>query len=734
MAAIQRHAKTVWLEGGTGKAGRDVAAAGALLFVVGLCAGMSGCANGNGRPWIHRIWVHGNKQVKTGDIRGKLAIQQQSLIPFAPHHYLEHPYVIEVERERIETYYHARGYFSAKVTKAETTQYKTGKKPAVDVHFTVEEGQPTHIRNINIGGLEEIGQDGEKIRDRIGKLEALRPGRIFEHPEYVLSKDLVQRLIQLRGYAFVKLNWEVDVDRDNRTADVVLNIDPGKKMHIGNTIVDGTHQVAPEAVAKHAALFYGDAFRPDLLDGAQGKLYNLGIFDTVLVEPVQSKTDPYAADVRIRVAEGKFRELDLGIGFGIEPLRTEVHGEATFIKRSFLGGIRKLEISAKPGYAAVPAFWSSDLYRHGPLFTLRVDFTQPDLLGKNSEFRAGIIYDLGLDYAYQYHGPATKIGVQKQFWRDHIKLGLSYNFQFLDFFATDPAILADPGSAGALYGYVDPYRLGYLQEQFVLDLRNRPIDANRGFYLAVQAEEGGVYTGSAFNYQKIVPEVRGYVPIGERVTIAARIMYGRIFTQGDLGSPITQRLFLGGPNSHRGFTYNRLSPQVCSALVDDLTPPDKLITRTDPMTGMMYPNRQKQIPVKVSCLSDPNLPGVDNFRRLPIGGDQMLLAQLELRLNLFKLAGQWVSMAGFVDAGDVSAPASASCEGQGCTKLNYNDSIDIKNLHVAVGGGLRYRTVIGAIRLDLGYRLNRTSMYENQIENPDPDSRFAYHISIGESF
>jgi outer membrane translocation and assembly module TamA len=105
---------------------------------------------------------------------------------------------------------------------------------------------------------------------------------------------------------------------------------------------------------------------------------------------------------------------------------------------------------------------------------------------------------------------------------------------------------------------------------------------------------------------------------------------------------------------------------------------------------------------------------------IPIGGDQLLLGQLELRVEMFKLFGNWVAVAAFLDAGDVAQPA----------KL-----VDPTNLHYAVGGGLRYNTVVGAIRFDLGARLNRLDERGPLgVRNPDPGERIAFHISIGEAF
>lgn len=694
---------------------RDVRA-GALVAVAGVLAlGLwgTGCAPSNGRPWIHKIYIDGAKQVKAGTIRGKLAIQQAPLLPWSSKHYLEHPYMVEVERERIETVYRSRGFYSARVTKAEVKPYKTGKKPSVDVRYTVEEGDPTFVRKRTVNGLSSIGEDGVWVQKRIEKLPAIKEGAIFEHPQYLLDKEKIENFLHLRGYPFAQVKSDVAVDRELYIADVTVDIEPGHKARIGKVTVEGTHKTDPEAIIKHTALIEGEQYRPDLLDAAQGKLYNQGIFSTVLLEPVPNPDDPSVADIHINVSEGKFRELDLGIGFGIEPLRTEVHGEISFTKRNFFGGLRKFEVGLRAGYAAVPAFWSSEISRHGPLATLRFEFVQPDKLGRNSEISASVVYDLGIDYAYQYHGPGARLGIQKSFWRNRIKIAASYNFQFLDFFDTDPAILSDPGGSGLRYGYTDPYRLAYLQQQIVLDLRNRPIDATRGFYAAAVAEEGGIWTGGAFDYQKLLGEARGYVPIGSRIVFAARVQFGQIFVQSDLGSPITQRLYLGGPSSHRGFTYNRLSQQVCSAR--DMSDPSK---------------PEMALPGKVACLRQ-GADGLTDFRRLPIGGDQSLLAQLEMRVNLFKLAGQWFSMAGFVDAGDVAAP---SCGDKGCENQSYLGALDLRRLHVAVGGGLRYRTVVGAIRFDLGVRLNRLDPVEDGIENPDPGQRIAYHISIGEAF
>jgi translocation and assembly module TamA len=148
--------------------------------------------------------------------------------------------------------------------------------------------------------------------------------------------------------------------------------------------------------------------------------------------------------------------------------------------------------------------------------------------------------------------------------------------------------------------------------------------------------------------------------------VASRARYGRIF--GDI--PVTERYFSGGSTTQRGFGERRLAP----SLVGDVD-------------GTM--------------------------RVVPIGGAELIEANLELRKGLMTIKGMRLGGVTFLDGGDVTEPGGVS----------------IGNLHWAAGVGLRLFTPVGPVRADLGYRLNRTGAGE-----PDPGSPFAFHLSIGEAY
>jgi translocation and assembly module TamA len=644
----------------------------------------AGCAGekAEGRPWVHQVQIAGVKSVKAKEIVQRLQVEQTNWLHY-PKKYLD-PFTVDIDRQRIEAYYRTHGYFNARVTSADVTPVKGDKdKPtAVDVKFTVDEGLPTKIEAVQLDGLDAV-----KERDKLTRefAKAVKPGVMFDHQKYLDAKGALVDALKHLGYAWPKVDGRVEVNRDTRAARVVVKVAPGVIAHFSHVHVDGLSRVAEHRVALHAGIMPGDPFSPDALEDARGRIYNLGVFSSVQVEYVQDEHDPTKADVLVHVHEGTFNDLRIGLGVGLESQRTDAHASLVYQRRNWLGALRTLRLRLEPAWVAIPAFWSID--RTGPAIATDATLTQPDWPCQLCVLKFVLGFDVGIEYAYQYYGPRTSLGLTRGFWRERLMLGASYNFQLLEFFNADPTFTMDPATAGRLYGFTIPYRLGWWQEDFVLDLRDKPLGAHQGGYFGLSLEQGGEYAAGAFQYEKITPDVRGYAPLGSRVTLAGRFQFGQLFTQGAIGSPVTRRYYLGGPNSHRGFNYNRLSQQVPSGL-----------------------------------------PGV---APLPIGGDQMVLMQVELRVDVLRLFGQWLSVAAFLDAGDVGGP---DC-GSSCGNLVTPGGVQWTDLHYAVGGGLRYRTVIGTIRFDLGVRLNRLTPFEpDGTPNPDPGQRFAFHISVGEAF
>jgi outer membrane translocation and assembly module TamA len=215
-------------------------------------------------------------------------------------------------------------------------------------------------------------------------------------------------------------------------------------------------------------------------------------------------------------------------------------------------------------------------------------------------------------------------------------------------------------------GIDHPERVGAFAQSVIADYRDHPVNTRLGWYAEVQVVEGFPAVGGAYTFQQVVPELRGFWPIGD-VTIAARARAGAI--RGEV--PPTERFYAGGATSQRGFSIRRLSPSVTGTVNDE--------TLT-----------------------------------VPYGGTAMLETSIEARIPLTSVRRMPVGAVVFLDGGDVTEEAS---------------QLSLADLHWAAGFGLRVKTLVGPVRADFGYRLNRKGALD-----PEPGSSFAIHLSLGEAF
>lgn len=268
--------------------------------------------------------------------------------------------------------------------------------------------------------------------------------------------------------------------------------------------------------------------------------------------------------------------------------------------------------------------------------------------------------------AYTSYGPIARLGIESPIVTKALRLRVGWQLEYQSFRQISPLI---DETLQMQLGLDRSQRVGQFTQAAVLDLRDNPIEPRLGIYAELRVDEGTQLAGSGVEFYRATPELRGFVPVpvpGIGLVLAARARAGRIW--GDV--PVTERYFSGGSTTQRGFGERRLAPTLVGEVDGDV-------------------------------------------REVPIGGAELAEASIELRTKLATIRDMGVGGATFLDGGDVS----------------NRGELDLGNLHWAAGLGLRLYTVIGAVRADLGYRLNRTGPGE-----PQPGSRWAFHFSIGEAF
>lgn len=636
------------------------------LMAAAIVGATGGCSKQRqDRRWVDKIELRGARQLSADDVLDGLALQQTGWWPFADKKWFDAA-TLDRDLERIEGFYAAHGFFRARVVSHEVK--RRPDEPSVEVVLEVEEGRPTEIAALEIVGLDDIPADHRRqATDDLG----LAVGQRFDQNRYAGTKALIKARLQRLGYAYAKIDGRVGVDRDAREARVRIEAKPGPRVKFGEIKVKGSGELPSHKIADMVLWNKGDIYDRRVVEDTRSRLLDVGAFSSVNIElPKTPSTQP---PITVKVAPATLHELRLGGGLGVEQRRQEVRLSGQWTIHNFLGGLRRLSLRVRPAYVAIPSIW--DAARSGPAVTSTLKLEQPDWFGTGITAFAAFGYDLDVQPGYNMHGPHAHLGIERPFFYDLLRLGLSWNFQYFDFFSIDDNAFVRSKTPLGL-GFVDPYRVAWLQQDITLDLRDTPIDPRSGGFARIVVEEGAPYVAGAFTYLKVLPELRGYIPLGTtRLILALRGQLGYLRPIDPEDSPITRRIFLGGPTSHRGFSYGRLAPQ----------------TYDEP-----------------------------SGRYVPLGGNASVLFQGDLRFRLVRLFDNWLNVVTFLDAGDVVA------------KL---DQLDFAQLHLAVGGGLYYQTPIGVVRVALGVRLNRVSLQgPDGRTNPDPGNRYAFHLTLGEAF
>ena len=291
--------------------------------------------------------------------------------------------------------------------------------------------------------------------------------------------------------------------------------------------------------------------------------------------------------------------------------------------------------------------------------------TTEDFLKPRLIFINAATYQLHRLEAYSANGPKFRTSLGHPFFSDRLTAAVGLELRLQDLSSR-----LNPrvdAQTLAQIGLRERLTVGLVEPSVRYDSRDDPLNPRGGVQAEIGLQLGRDFSTSPGAFMRVGSSAATYVALGRRVVLAGKVRFG--FSPVDIGVlPITDRYYGGGGDRHRGFVRRRLSP----SLIDEDGEP------------------------------------------VPVGGTTLLESNLELRVDLFRLFGFMLGVAAFVDAGDV---------------VDRPEDLDLGRLHLATGGGLRYRTPIGPIRFDLGYRLNRYGAAD-----PDPGNRLVFHFGLGEAF
>ena len=607
---------------------------------------------------VREIKFEGNQFAEDGSLRQIVSVRESGL--FGRGEFSTEMALADVQR--IRSYYQARGYENAKVSYEVSPD---SRNEDLSLIYRVTEGQRTYIETIEFSGNTYLSREilFQEIEGRAG--HPLRPVLITQDRNSIVAayEDLGYREVDVRSDLIYLQPY---------LARLTYFIDEGPKFFVEHVIVTGNLATKQSSIRQEVRIPEGGPLSLGQLLQTETNLYNLGVFTRVQVREASSYRNPLHKNVLVSTKKGEKHTLLYGIGYSsFEGPR----GTLGVSNRNFSGRAHTLSSGLRVGAKRQRANVSYSLPR---VFGRKL----PSVISLTGTREESLTQTVGEGGKAPRGKPFDEFRLvlsaqtERQLSRRE-SLFFRYNFENVEIDL--PPELAAPLE---FFREEEKTRLSSLALSYLNESRDDPVNPRIGFFLSGDARLATRAIGSEEDFFRILAQGQHYHKLFPDLVLASSLRVGGIFsfgpqeTEAENPVPISERLFSGGSTTLRGLPQDLAGPLL-----------------TDPETG------------EILLVNDRG--GKDpNGRPVPLGGNALLIANLELRFPLVS----FLSGSIFYDMGNVFR--------------SFSDlSAGFSN---AVGIGVRFNTPVGPIRFDIGY-------------NPDPPdapgfNRWNFHVNLGQPF
>ncbi|HKW33875.1 MAG TPA: POTRA domain-containing protein [Candidatus Acidoferrum sp.] len=666
------------------------------------------------------IEITGNKYFDTELLKSRLQVFQGAF--GSPGRFSRR--LVDADGQSMQTLYQANGFLDAKVTPNVEDNYK-GKEGDLFIAFTVQEGKQTRVASLAIDGIHAFRE--EELLGVVGST----PGQPYSDFGVTTDRDNILALYFNEG--FPEATFSATAERASPSAAnspeqetsssthggsssatqkkeeqkkeaklpaeqadavrLVYHIQEGPQTRVRTVLISGYEHTRPGVIRREVRIKPPEPLREGDVVESQRRLYNLGIFNRVTIEPQNpAGTDVYK-DIAVLVEEAKRYTLAYGGGFEVQRLASTTNptgGQVEAAPRGILE-ISKLNLTGRADTLSFKLRGSTLQGRALLGYSDPNTFANSHLSFQATAF-AEKTRDINTFTEQRYEGSVQLT--------DQITplTSVLFRYAFRQVRVSDLKILSQE-----IPLFNQPTLVSQFGVTWFRDSRNNPADATKGSFNSADFGVADTYLGSSASFLRFFYQNSTYHPIKRRFSFARSLRFGILSPYRDTVSlrfpqpapgqclpgapptvptptiiPLPERFFAGGGTSLRGYALNQAGPR-------------------DPCTGF------------------------------PVGGQAMLVLNQEFRFPMrLPFIGTSLGGAFFYDGGNVysrlnrisfrtnlpsptlalqnpSLPPSSTnvpmCVTNCSNELNYFS-------HTA-GLGFRYKTPVGPIRIDLGYQLNR---------------------------
>jgi len=630
---------------------------------------------------LRDVTIDGHTFISTPDARALLALRFGE--PFREDE-------VAVRVQALASAYAIAGYaVTVKFIPEEVPSTRADLDGEVVAHLTIIEGPARTVGDILIVGATQF--EAAEVRKAIQS----RSGEPLRDVQVRGDRNNVEALYRNAGFQSATVTVVLGGGpRYNAT----FTINEGRQTLVDHVIVAGNSRVSTATILGQVTLRPGQPLGQAARAESQRRLNDLAIFRRVSITQGPDTTGDGRVDVIVQVEESSATTIGYGGGleFGRTPRTVEggVEDRFEFAPRGFLevgrrnlfGGNRSVNLFSR--LSLRPRSDPDDPARDGRGFAL----SEYRVTGS---YRAARVWRTNTDVvvsATAERAIRTSFTFVRRAANAEALRRLSSKLSIFGRYALDSTRLFDTRISEEDQPLIDrlfpQIRLSSISSGIVWDNRDDFLDPTSGGWLSADAEIAARSLGSQVGFVKAFLQATGFRRItrANRVVLAGRVQVGvargferQVTRVDDNGVPI-----LGSDG------------EALTDTVADLPAGRRFFSGGSTSVRGFQQDRL-------------GVPGILNPTGLSNGGNGLVVINGEVRTQVFTS----VSLVGFLDGGNVFARASDIRPG---------------DFRGAAGLGIRYRSPLGPLRLDFGFKLDRR-MFSGKRERG-----WEFHLSIGEAF
>ncbi|MEO8257429.1 MAG: POTRA domain-containing protein [Acidobacteriota bacterium] len=629
---------------------------------------------------VERVEISGNPSVPLSEIAASLRLRDGE--PFAEAQ-------LDADLAAIQELYRRRGFAGARVQASEEPQPVEPRAPFVPlrVRMVVSEGVRTVVSAVHLQGNAAVAEAALK------PLLGVAADRPYLETQLALDRDAIQLHYLNLGYQNVSVDANPNFSADRTRAEPIFTIREGPRIFVDHVLIVGNVRTGLETIERELQMKPGEALSEAAKIESRRRLAALGLFRRVQIAEL-AHGEEARRDLLVTVeegpattvivgggAEGRLRPVRSAGGVVSEQFDLAPRGSFQITRRPLFGKNRSISVftsvslslkdSQVFGDAGTPII-SSKFPEYRVLGTYR----EPRLFDTAADaFITGTI-EQRIRSSFNFTRSVGGAGYARRLSSATSVTG-SYQIQRTRVFDSQ----VKPEDEPLIDRTFSRYRLSSFSAAVLRDTRNDSADPTAGGYLSANGEIAGLAIGSEAGFVKSYLTAQLFRPVthGGGILFAGSARVGLGFPREAVRKDEQGRNEVGADG------------RVIIEPVDDLPASERFFAGGD---------------TTVRGFALDRLGSADTIKDgSPIGGNAVVIFNGELRVSVPGNA----QIVGFVDSGNV---------------FKHVGDLDLGQLRAAVGFGGRYRSPVGPIRVDIGFKVHRQP----------GEGAVAFHVSLGQAF